>query len=48
VHARLGTQDLIVRAGDDANPGPGTALGLGFSANAMHWFDANSGQRVAG
>jgi sn-glycerol 3-phosphate transport system ATP-binding protein len=48
VHVKLGTQDLIVRTGDDANPEPGSALGLGFAASAIHWFDAGSGQRVVG
>jgi sn-glycerol 3-phosphate transport system ATP-binding protein len=46
VHARLGTQDLIIRASDDVNPAPGSALGLGFAAGAMHWFDAKSGRRI--
>jgi sn-glycerol 3-phosphate transport system ATP-binding protein len=46
VHTRLGSQDLIVRAGDDVTAEPGSALGLGFAAGAMHWFDAKSGQRI--
>ncbi len=48
IHVRLGTQDLILRTGDDVNPEPGTALGLDFSPAAIHWFDAQSGRRIGG
>jgi sn-glycerol 3-phosphate transport system ATP-binding protein len=48
IHARLGTQDLIVRAGDDANPEPGSTLGLSFSAEAVHWFDPETTRRLPG
>ena len=46
VHVKLGAQDLIVRAGNDIRPEPGSALGIGFAASALHWFDAKSGQRI--
>jgi sn-glycerol 3-phosphate transport system ATP-binding protein len=46
VHGKHGSADLIVRAGPDAEPPPGSAVGLGFEPQAVHWFDADSGLRV--
>jgi len=46
IHCRLGDQDLIVRAGDDVRPEPGTPLGLDFPPHAIHWFDGKLGQRI--
>jgi len=46
VHTRLGAQDFVLRTDDAVHPESGSALGLDFSASAIHWFDAKSGQRV--
>jgi sn-glycerol 3-phosphate transport system ATP-binding protein len=47
LHTRLGKQDLALRCGNDGLPEAGSALGLGFEADAPHWFDAKTGLRVA-
>jgi sn-glycerol 3-phosphate transport system ATP-binding protein len=47
IHGRLGQQSLILRAGPDANPALGSRVRVGFDADAMHWFDASTGARVA-
>jgi sn-glycerol 3-phosphate transport system ATP-binding protein len=46
IHCRLGTQTLVVRAADDRMPPAGSTIGLGFSAEAVHWFDPATARRV--
>jgi sn-glycerol 3-phosphate transport system ATP-binding protein len=46
IHGVLGGQELVVRAGPDANPAPGSRLPLGFAAQAMHWFDPTTRARL--
>jgi sn-glycerol 3-phosphate transport system ATP-binding protein len=49
IHGHLGQsgeQELIVRAGPDANPAPGSHIGIGFDAGAAHWFDGTTNARV--
>jgi sn-glycerol 3-phosphate transport system ATP-binding protein len=47
VHGRIGQQSLIVRAGADANPTPGSRVGATFDAGAVHWFEPSTGARLA-
>jgi sn-glycerol 3-phosphate transport system ATP-binding protein len=47
IHGRIGLQTLILRAGPDANPAPGSRVTAGFDADAMHWFDPATGARAA-
>jgi sn-glycerol 3-phosphate transport system ATP-binding protein len=47
IHCKLGAQDLVVRAGDEAMPRAGATIGLGFAAEALHWFDPQSTRRIA-
>jgi len=46
IHGTVAKSDLIVRTGPHDNPAPGTMLQLGFGAEAMHWFDPATGQRL--
>jgi sn-glycerol 3-phosphate transport system ATP-binding protein len=46
VHGRIGGTSVIVRAGPDTHPAPGSALPLGFAATSTHWFDATTQQRL--
>jgi sn-glycerol 3-phosphate transport system ATP-binding protein len=47
IHCRLGGQDLVVRTGDESMPAAGATIGLGFDAQAVHWFDAETTRRIA-
>ena len=46
IHGTVAGHDAIVRTGPHDNPAPGTILPLGFKANAVHWFDPSSRQRI--
>jgi sn-glycerol 3-phosphate transport system ATP-binding protein len=47
VYARIGETLFIVRIdGTLASPAPGARVALGVPAERLHWFDADSGQRV--
>jgi sn-glycerol 3-phosphate transport system ATP-binding protein len=46
VHGRLGREPLVVRAGSEANPEPGSRVRVGFDADAVHWFDPETTRRV--
>ena len=48
IHGRLGSENVVVRAGPDLFAAPESELGLDFPAEAMHWFDAESGKRLPG
>jgi hypothetical protein len=43
---RLGAQDMVAKTDEDVAREPGAAIGVGFDAAAMHWFDAASGTRI--
>jgi sn-glycerol 3-phosphate transport system ATP-binding protein len=47
VHGRLGREPVIVRAGSDVHPEPGSRVRVGFEPGAVHWFDPQSTQRLA-
>jgi sn-glycerol 3-phosphate transport system ATP-binding protein len=46
IHGTIGGHEIVVRTGPNENPAPGSTLQLGFRPEAMHWFDADSGQRI--
>ena len=46
IHGRIAGQEIIVRVGDVPTPDAGTTVKLNFSAEAMHWFDPTTTQRV--
>lgn len=46
IHGRLGGQDIIVRVGDVETPRSGETVKLGFGAEAVHWFDPTTTQRI--
>jgi sn-glycerol 3-phosphate transport system ATP-binding protein len=47
VYCRLGDQLFIVRIdGTLPAPKPGDRVALGAPAERLHWFDADSGQRI--
>jgi sn-glycerol 3-phosphate transport system ATP-binding protein len=48
IHGDVAGHDVIVRTGPNEHPQPGSRLGLGFDATAMHWFDAATGRRIEG
>jgi sn-glycerol 3-phosphate transport system ATP-binding protein len=47
IHGHIGEQMLVVRAGPDAQPELGSKIGVSFDAAAMHWFQTDTGARVA-
>jgi sn-glycerol 3-phosphate transport system ATP-binding protein len=47
IHCRLGEQALVLRTAESALPKAGDSVGLGFHADAMHWFDAKTTQRLS-
>jgi sn-glycerol 3-phosphate transport system ATP-binding protein len=46
IHGVAAGHSIIVRAGPKEHPPPGSALGLDFPAEAMHWFDPTTRQRI--
>jgi sn-glycerol 3-phosphate transport system ATP-binding protein len=46
IHCRLGVQAIVMRTADSGLPRAGDTVGLGFSAEAVHWFDAKTTQRA--
>jgi sn-glycerol 3-phosphate transport system ATP-binding protein len=46
IHLRLGGQELILRTAEATQPEPGSALGLSFAPESVHWFDPQSTQRI--
>ncbi len=46
VHMRLGGQDMVAKTDEQVRAEPGAALGIGFEAAAIHWFDAASRERI--
>ncbi len=48
IHGIVAGHDVIVRSGPQDHPAPGSSLPLGFSASAVHWFDAKTRQRIEG
>jgi sn-glycerol 3-phosphate transport system ATP-binding protein len=46
IHGIVAGHAIIVRTGPRDNPAPGTVLQLGFKAEAVHWFSAETGARV--
>jgi len=46
IHARLGMQSLVARTADEIKLALGASLALGFSADAEHWFDPQTTQRL--
>jgi sn-glycerol 3-phosphate transport system ATP-binding protein len=47
-HLLFGRQPIIVRTDDSIRPAAGDTLRLGFGADAVHWFDPQTTQRVRG
>jgi len=46
IHARLGDQMLVARTSDEVRLTADTRFPLGFSAEAEHWFDPQTTQRI--
>jgi ABC-type sugar transport system ATPase subunit len=46
IHGVVAGHNVIVRTGPAENPAPGSTLHLGFKADSVHWFDADSGARI--
>jgi sn-glycerol 3-phosphate transport system ATP-binding protein len=46
IHGIVAGSDIIVRTGPQDHPAPGSMLALGFTASAVHWFDATTRQRI--
>ena len=46
LHCRLGEQAVVMRTAEPALPKAGDSIGLGFHADALHWFDAKTTQRL--
>ena len=46
IHGIVAGNDIIVRTGPQDHPAPGSMLALGFTARAVHWFDATTRQRI--
>jgi len=46
IHGIVAGNDIIVRTGPQDHPAPGSMLTLGFTARAVHWFDATTRQRI--
>ncbi len=47
IHGVVAGHNVIVRTGPHNHPAAGSALRLGFRPEAVHWFDASSGIRIA-
>ncbi len=47
IHGDVAGADTIVRTGPHDNPEVGSKLQLGFKANAVHWFDPSTRQRIS-
>jgi sn-glycerol 3-phosphate transport system ATP-binding protein len=47
VHARCGGQALVIRAPADAEVAAGQRISVGCDAAALHWFERDSGKRIA-
>jgi len=47
IHARIGKQSLVARTSDDVRAAAGEQIGLGFPADAAHWFDPQTQSRIA-
>jgi sn-glycerol 3-phosphate transport system ATP-binding protein len=46
IHAKFAGTGLIVRTGPHSSPAPGSVAQLGFGAEAVHWFDPTTQQRI--
>ena len=46
IHARFAGTGLIVRTGPHSSPAPGSMAPIGFSPEAVHWFDPATQQRI--
>jgi sn-glycerol 3-phosphate transport system ATP-binding protein len=47
IHGDIAGHDVIVRTSPHDNPAPGSTLHIGFKPDSVHWFDADSGERIA-
>jgi len=48
VHGKVAGTMLIVRAGPDESPAPGSTAMIGFRPGVSHWFDPATQQRIDG
>ncbi|EJN07118.1 TOBE domain-containing protein, partial [Herbaspirillum sp. YR522] len=46
VHARCGTQAMVLRCGANVAVASGQRIGVDFDAADIHWFDVESGRRI--
>ena len=46
IHCQLGGQAVVIRTAESPLPKAGEHIGLGFSAESVHWFDPKTTQRL--